>query len=70
MGEARRALPSHRSEETSIDRNKRKNLMAKLKVGDQFLPVTLKAIDGVIVDFPAVFAKAPSTVVFFYRGRW
>jgi peroxiredoxin len=44
--------------------------MAELKAGDQFPPVTLKDIDGVIVDFPAVFAKAPSTVVFFYRGRW
>ena len=44
--------------------------MAKLKAGDHFPAVILRDIDGVIVDFPAVFAKAPSTVVFFYRGRW
>jgi peroxiredoxin len=44
--------------------------MAKLKVGDQFPAVTLDDIDGASVEFPAIFAKAPATVVFFYRGRW
>jgi hypothetical protein len=31
--------------------------------------VKLNEIDGVAVDFPAIFAQAPSRVVFFYRGR-
>ncbi|MGH7853513.1 MAG: hypothetical protein ACREP3_08715 [Candidatus Binatia bacterium] len=44
--------------------------MAKLAVGDQFPAVTLQDIDGATVEFPAVFAQAPSTVIFFYRGRW
>ena len=44
--------------------------MAKLTVGNQFPKATLKDIDGVTVEFPAVFADAPSTVIFFYRGRW
>lgn len=44
--------------------------MAKLTLGNQFPAATLDDIDGVPVDFPAVFTAAPSTVVFFYRGRW
>jgi hypothetical protein len=44
--------------------------MAKLKVSDQFPGATLQDIDGLAVEFPAVFAAAPSTVIFFYRGRW
>ncbi|MGH7796870.1 MAG: hypothetical protein ACREQ2_18560 [Candidatus Binatia bacterium] len=44
--------------------------MTKLAVGDQFLAATLTDIDGETVEFPAIFTKAPSTVVFFYRGRW
>jgi len=44
--------------------------MAKLTVGDQFPSGSLKDIDGVAVDFPAVFKNAPSTAIFFYRGRW
>ena len=44
--------------------------MAKLTVGDQFPTATLNDIDGVTVDFPAVFKTAPATVLFFYRGRW
>jgi len=44
--------------------------MAKLKVGDNFPAASLKDIDGATVEFPAVLKKAPSTVVFFYRGRW
>jgi hypothetical protein len=44
--------------------------MVKLSVGDRFPAVTLKDIDGAAVEFPAVFAQAPSTVIFFYRGRW
>jgi peroxiredoxin len=44
--------------------------MAKLAVGDQFPAATLKDTDGATVEFPAVFKTAPSTVIFFYRGRW
>jgi hypothetical protein len=44
--------------------------MANLAIGDLFPAVTLKDIDGVAVEFPAVFANAPSTVIFFCRGRW
>ncbi len=44
--------------------------MAKLTVGDEFPKATLKDIAGATVEFPAVFADAPSTVIFFYRGRW
>ncbi len=44
--------------------------MARLKVGDSFPPASVKDIDGAAVEFPAVFKNAPSTVVFFYRGRW
>ena len=44
--------------------------MAKLNVGDLFPTATLKDIDGATVNFPDVFAGAPATVVFFYRGRW
>jgi peroxiredoxin len=44
--------------------------MAKLTVGDQFPPAKLNDIDGLAVNFPAVFKNAPATVVFFYRGRW
>jgi hypothetical protein len=44
--------------------------LAKLTVGEQFPAARIKDIDGVAVDFPAVFKNAPSTVIFFYRGRW
>ncbi len=44
--------------------------MAKLSVGEQFPKISVKDIDGAPVAFPAVFAQAPSTVIFFYRGRW
>jgi peroxiredoxin len=44
--------------------------MAKLTVGDQFPTASLKDIDRTTVEFPAVFATEPSTVIFFYRGRW
>ena len=44
--------------------------MAKLAVGDPFPAATLQDIDGATVEFPAVFTKAPATVIFFYRGRW
>jgi len=44
--------------------------LAKLTVGDPFPSATIKDIDGAAVDFPAVFKNAPSTVIFFYRGRW
>jgi hypothetical protein len=45
-------------------------IMAKLKVGDQFPTAKLQDIDGATVEFPAVFSQAPAMVVFFYRGRW
>jgi peroxiredoxin len=44
--------------------------MAKLTVGDPFPGANLQDIDGVTVELPAVFGAAPSTVIFFYRGRW
>ncbi len=44
--------------------------MAKLMIEDHFPAATLHDIDGVAVDFPAVFKNAPATVLFFYRGRW
>jgi hypothetical protein len=44
--------------------------MAKLAVGESFPSMVLNDIDGVAINFPAIFAKAPATVVFFYRGRW
>jgi peroxiredoxin len=44
--------------------------MPKLAIGDPFPAVILKDIDGVTVEFPGMFASAPTTVVFFYRGRW
>jgi peroxiredoxin len=44
--------------------------MAKLKSGDNFPAGELKDVDGNPVGFPAAFAQAPATVIFFYRGRW
>ncbi|MDP2604207.1 MAG: hypothetical protein Q8S00_16695 [Deltaproteobacteria bacterium] len=44
--------------------------MAMLKVGDQFPAAKLQDTGGATVEFPAAFAQAPATVVFFYRGRW
>ena len=44
--------------------------MVTLAIGDPFPAATLQDIDGQTVEFPAVFAAAPATVVFFYRGRW
>jgi hypothetical protein len=44
--------------------------MAKLSIGDSFPGAKLEDIDGAAVEFPSVFAEAPATVVFFYRGRW
>jgi peroxiredoxin len=44
--------------------------MAKLAAGDLFPSVALNDIDGVTVEFPDIFKQAPSTVIFFYRGRW
>ena len=38
--------------------------MAKLTVGDQFPGANIQDIDGVTVEFPAVFGTAPSTVIF------
>jgi len=44
--------------------------MSELTAGKKFPAATLQDIDGETVKFPEVFAKAPATVVFFYRGRW
>ncbi|MGH7844907.1 MAG: hypothetical protein ACREQW_07040 [Candidatus Binatia bacterium] len=44
--------------------------MAIPSVGADFPAASLKDTDGETVEFPAVFANAPATVVFFYRGRW
>jgi peroxiredoxin len=44
--------------------------MGKLKVNEAFPHARLKDIDGEPVEFPEIFAQAPATVVFFYRGRW
>lgn len=44
--------------------------MSKLAVGDKFPIVILQDTNGDTVEFPAVFSKAPATVIFFYRGRW
>jgi hypothetical protein len=44
--------------------------MAKIAIGDDFPAAKLHDLDGVTIDFPAAFAQAPATVVFFYRGRW
>jgi hypothetical protein len=44
--------------------------MVGIAVGDPFPTATLQDVDGAPVGFPAVFAGAPVTVVFFYRGRW
>ena len=41
-----------------------------LAVGANFPAAKLQDIDGGTVEFPEVFAQAPATVVFFYRGRW
>ena len=44
--------------------------MARPKVGDLFPTAKLRDINGATVEFPGLFAQAPATVVFFYRGRW
>jgi hypothetical protein len=44
--------------------------MVSIAVGDSFPTAKISDIDGVPVDFPAVFTQAPATIVFFYRGRW
>jgi len=46
------------------------NIMSILAAGEKFPQAKLKDTDGKTVEFPAVFAQAPATVVFFYRGRW
>ncbi len=44
--------------------------MPMLVIGENFPAARLQDIDGKTVEFPAVFAEAPASVVFFYRGRW
>lgn len=43
--------------------------MSELTAGKKFPAAKLQDIDGESVEFPAVFAQAPATVVFFYRGH-
>ena len=44
--------------------------MVDIAVGDPFPSATLLDIDDVPVEFPTIFAAAPATIVFLYRGRW
>jgi len=44
--------------------------MPMLVIGDNFPAARLQDVDGKTVELPAVFAEAPASVVFFYRGRW
>jgi len=44
--------------------------MAELAIGEKFPGAKLQDIDGEAVNFPQIFARAPATAVFFYRGRW
>ena len=44
--------------------------MPMLVIGENFPAARLQDIDGKTVEFLAVFAGAPASVVFFYRGRW
>jgi peroxiredoxin len=44
--------------------------MTTLGIGDPFPETEIEDIDGETVRFPEVFAGAPATVVFLYRGRW
>jgi hypothetical protein len=44
--------------------------MAVLSIGDSFPAARLQETNQEAVEFPAVFANAPATVIFFYRGRW
>ena len=44
--------------------------MTILSVGSSFPIARLEDTNGEAVEFPAVFANAPATVIFFYRGRW
>lgn len=44
--------------------------MSTLAVGMNFRPQSYKTPMEKRLNSPAVFPKAPSTVIFFYRGRW
>lgn len=44
--------------------------MSMLAIGEKFPAARLQDIDDRTVEFPAAFAEAPASVVFFYRGRW
>lgn len=44
--------------------------MALLALGDIFPEVKISDIDGQLVEFPSIFAEAPATILFLYRGRW
>jgi peroxiredoxin len=44
--------------------------MALLNIGAKFPKATLRDIDGNAIEFPAVLAEAPASIVFFYRGQW
>jgi hypothetical protein len=44
--------------------------MSTFAVSGKFPAAILQDSNGEKVEFPAVFSKAPATVIFFYRGRW
>lgn len=44
--------------------------MARITVGRVFPSARLQDIDGNWVEFPEFFSQAPSSVAFFYRGRF
>ena len=44
--------------------------MALLSIGDSFPTAKLQDTNEEAVEFPKVFASAPATVIFLYRGRW
>jgi hypothetical protein len=44
--------------------------MNRPAIGDKFPAAVLRDSGATLVEFPAVFSRAPATIVFFYRGRW
>ncbi|HEX9880652.1 MAG TPA: hypothetical protein VGB25_10695 [Candidatus Binatia bacterium] len=44
--------------------------MAGITVAQVFPAGRLQDIDGLWVEFPAIFSRSPASVAFFYRGRF
>jgi hypothetical protein len=44
--------------------------MSRPEIGENFPAAQLRDSEGVLVELPGIFSRAPATVVFFYRGRW